>query len=43
MFAQRGKVRPEWDFNNGDNVVHHSLNDDMYSFLFIIGIVIVLL
>lgn len=40
--AQRGKVRPEWDFNNGDNVVQHSINDDLYSFLFIIGIVFVL-
>lgn len=36
-FAQRGKVRPEWDINGGGS--HHSIDDDLYSFLFIVGLV----
>ena len=36
-FAQRGKVRPEWDINGGGS--HHSVDDDLYSFLFIVGLV----
>ena len=38
-FAQRGKVRPEWDF--GGSVSHHSIDDDFYSFLSIIVIIII--
>ena len=36
-YAQRGKVRPEWDINGGGS--HHSIDDDLYSFLFIVGLV----
>ena len=37
-FAQRGKVRPEWDLDGGHNVLRHDTNnDDMWSFLLIIG------
>lgn len=36
-FAQRGKVRPEWDINGGGS--HHSIDDDLYFFLFIVGLV----
>ena len=38
-YAQRGKVRPEWDFDGGHNVLRHDTNDDMWSFLLIIGAV----
>jgi hypothetical protein len=38
VFAQRGKVRPEWDINGGGS--HHSIDDDLYSFLFIVGLVV---
>ena len=36
-YAQRGKVRPEWDINGGGS--HHSIDDDLYSFLFVVGLV----
>ena len=38
VFAQRGKVRPEWDINGVGS--HHSIDDDLYSFLFIVGLVV---
>ena len=43
VFAQRGKVRPEWDFDGGRSVSHHNIDNDMYSFLFIIGIIVIVL
>ena len=38
VFAQRGKVRPEWDINGGGS--HHSIDDDLYSFLLIVGLIV---
>ena len=40
VLAQRGKVRPEWDFDGGYNVLRHDTNDDMWSFLLVIGAVV---
>ncbi len=41
-FAQRGRgFRPEWDMDNTH--IHHSINDDMWSFLFVIGLIIIIL
>lgn len=39
-FAQRGKVRPEWDFDGGESVSRHSIDDDLWSFLLIIGLIV---
>lgn len=39
--AQRGKVRPEWDLDGGGSVSHHSIDDDMWGFFLLIGIIIV--
>lgn len=41
-FAQRGKVRPEWDIDYGNRTVHH-INDDIWSFLLVVGIIIMVL
>ena len=39
-FAQRGRgFRPEWDMERSHS--YHNIDDDMYSFLFIIGIILV--
>jgi len=38
VFAQRGKVRPEWDINGGGS--HHSIDDDLYSFLLMVGLIV---
>lgn len=39
-FAQRGRgFRPEWDMER--NYSHHSIDDDVWSFIFIIGIIVV--
>ena len=38
-YAQRGKVRPEWDFDGGHNVLRHDTKEDMWSFLLINGAV----
>ncbi len=40
IFAQRGKVRPEWDFDGGKSVSHHNIDDDLYSTLFFFGIIL---
>lgn len=37
-FAQRGKVRPHWDIDGGGS--HHSVDDDLWSFLFIVGLIV---
>ena len=37
-FAQRGKVRPEWDIDGGGS--HHSVDDDLWSFLFFVGLIV---
>lgn len=40
-FAQRGRgFRPEWDMDNYHN--HHGVDDDMWSFLFVIGLAIII-
>lgn len=38
-FAQRGKVRPEWDIDNASGS-YHNIDDDMWSSLLIIGCII---
>lgn len=40
VYAQRGKIRPEWDICYG-NRSSHNLDNDLWSFLFIIGIIII--
>lgn len=40
-FAQRGRgFRPEWDMESFHN--QHSVDDDMWSFLFVIGLIIII-
>lgn len=39
-FAQRGKVRQEWDIDGSH--YYHNFDDDMYSFLFIVFIVVII-
>ena len=40
-FAQRGRgFRPEWDMDRSYS--HHSIDDDMWSFLFVIGLIIII-
>lgn len=42
VIAQRGRFRPEWDMNDVSRN-HHSIDDDFWSFLLIIGIIILFL
>lgn len=39
-FAQRGKVRPEWDLDGGNSVSCHGVDDDMWGFFLMIGIIV---
>ena len=39
VFAQRGRVRPEWDIDGGNSSSHHSVNDDFYSTLLFLGLI----
>ena len=43
VYAQRGKVRPEWDLDGGGSASRHNVDDDMWGFLLMIGIIVVVL
>ena len=38
IYAQRGKVRYDWDIDEGNG--RHSIDDDLYSFLLIVGLIV---
>ena len=40
-FAQRGKIRPEWDIDGGNAVSHHHGNDDVDIWLSVVFLIVI--